>query len=291
MKRHKFDFVDFLILLVLGIAAIICVFPFYQTIVLSISSITDIATKKVLLFPSSINLSAYQYLVEEGKMIRGLIVTVFVTIAGTLLSLAVTTAGAYGLTKKELPGYAFILNAIILTMFFGGGLVPFFLTVRSLGLLNNVLVMIIPSAINTFNFILMKNYFSSIPAELEDSAYVDGANELIILIRIIAPVSAPIMATIALFYSVAYWNTWYNAMIFITDTRLYPLQLILREMVINISNIMNDQLYDKMMEAKTFYPESVRAAIIVVSAFPILMVYPFLQKYFAKGIMLGSIKG
>jgi putative aldouronate transport system permease protein len=291
MRKRGFDLVDCILLLFLGMAALVCVFPFYQTVVMSFSSIQDIAGGKVLLFPSGLNFSAYEYLINDGRAMKGFQVTLFVTALGTALSLAVSASGAYGLTKRTLPGYGFIFNAIIFTMFFGGGLVPFFLVVRSLGMLNNLMVMIIPSAVSTFNVILMKNFFASIPPELEESARIDGANEIVILIRIIIPVSAPIIATIALFYAVGYWNTWYNAMLFITDTRKYPLQLVLREMVTNISVMVNDQAYSQMLENRTFYQESVRAAIIVISAFPILMVYPFLQKYFAKGIMLGSLKG
>jgi putative aldouronate transport system permease protein len=291
MKSRGFNLADAILLVFLGMAALVCVFPFYQTVVMSFSSIKDIAGGRVLLFPTRINFSAYEYLINDGRAMRGFQVTLFITALGTALSLMITASGAYGLTKKTLPGYSLIFNAIIFTMFFGGGMVPFFLVVRSLGMLNNLMAMIIPSALSTFNLILMRNFFAAIPAELEESAHIDGANEIVILVRIIIPVSMPIIATITLFYAVGYWNTWYNAMLFITDTRKYPLQLVLREMITNISVMVNDQAYSQMMENRTFYQESVRAAIIVVSAFPILMVYPFLQKYFTKGIMLGSLKG
>ncbi|MDR1970479.1 MAG: carbohydrate ABC transporter permease [Treponema sp.] len=253
---------------------------------------SDVGLQKVFLLPRSFDLSSYKYLIDEGKMLRGAGVTVIVTISGTLLSLVVTTAGAYALTKKTMPGRNLIFNGIILTMFFSGGLIPYFLTIQSLGLANTIPVMIVPVAVNTFNLILMKNFLAAIPAELEESAKIDGANELIILARIIVPVSMPIIATIALFYAVDRWNEWWHAMIFISDTTRYPLQLVLRDAIINITSVMTDTTAIEMAgKTRTYYQESVKAAIIVISAVPILLVYPFLQRYFAAGIMIGSIKG
>jgi putative aldouronate transport system permease protein len=293
MKRQrKFNFVDFVILLFLGIMTLVFLFPFYQTVILSFSKLGDIGTQKIFLAPVSFDLGAYKYLVEEGKMARGAGVTFFITVTGTLLSLIVTTAGAYALTKKTMPGRNLIFNGIILTMFFSGGLVPYFLTVQKVGLVNNVFVMIIPVMINTFNLILMKNFLAAIPAELEESAKIDGANEIAILVKIIIPVSAPIIATIALFYAVDRWNEWWHGMIFLNNTRLYPLQLVLREAIVNINNVLKDATAITMAgRTRTYYQESVKAAIIVISAVPIILVYPFLQKHFSKGIMVGSIKG
>ncbi|GHU18739.1 putative ABC transporter permease protein YtcP [Spirochaetia bacterium] len=292
MNKRKFSFADFLLLTFLGCGALICLFPFYQTIVLSLASPADIAAGKVLIIPKSFDISAYTYLLKEGKVARGIGVSITITILGTLLSLIVTTAGAYALTKKSMPGRNFILNAIIVTMFFSGGLVPYFLTIRALGLMNNIMVMIVPVAINTFNLILMKNFLAAVPAELEESAKIDGANELVILVRIIVPVSTPIMATISLFYAVDRWNEWWNAMMFINNTRLYPLQLVLRNAIINVTALLGDATTKGFIEkTKVFFPESAKAAIIIISAVPILLVYPFIQKYFATGIMIGSIKG
>jgi putative aldouronate transport system permease protein len=289
---RKFNLPDAVILVFLGIITLIFLFPFYQTVILSFSRAGDLQAGKVFIVPLSFDLSAYEYLVEEGKMVRGAGVTLFITILGTFLSLSVTTAGAYALTKKTMPGRNIIMNGIILTMFFGGGLIPYFLTVQKIGLANNLLVMVIPVMINTFNLVLMKNFLSSVPLELEESAKIDGANEIVILLRIIVPVSAPIIATIALFYAVDRWNEWWHAMIFINDTTKYPLQLVLREAIVNISKVLSDATAAAMAErTHTYYQESVKAAIIVVSAVPILLVYPFLQRHFVKGIMIGSIKG
>jgi putative aldouronate transport system permease protein len=185
------------------------------------------------------------------------------------------------------------MNAIIFTMFFGGGLIPYFLTIQKLGLTNNILVMVIPAAVSTYNLILMKNFFRAIPAELEESARLDGANDFTILVRIIVPVSTAIIATISLFIAVGRWNEWWSAMLFINDTKLYPLQLVLREAIMNINSISTNNTTALAMaeRSRTFYQESVKAAIIVISAVPIIMVYPFLQRHFTKGIMIGSVKG
>ncbi len=293
MKR-KFSIANFVIIVALGIAALVSIIPFYTTILLSFSKLGDISSQKVFLLPSNFDLSSYKLLFAEGKATRGFIITVFVAVCGTALNMIVTTAGAYALSKKSLPGRNAIFNLIIFTMFFNGGLIPYFLTLQKLHLQNNILVMIIPVAVNTFYLILMKNFFNTIPASLEESAKIDGANDIIILVRIALPVSLPIVAAISLFYSVDRWNEWWNAMIFINDTKLYPLQLVLRETLTNVNTIINGSSSAGPQTAqlvRNVYPDSVKAAIIVVSALPILLVYPFLQKYFATGIMIGSIKG
>ncbi len=292
--RKKFSAVDFIIIVFLGIAAIISILPFYSTILLSFSKLGDISSQKVFLLPSNIDLSSYKFLFAEGKATRGLMITLIVTVFGTALNMIVTTAGAYALSKKSLPGRNIIFNLIIFTMFFSGGLVPYFITLQKLHLQNNILVMIIPVAVNTFYLILMKNFFNTIPAGLEESAKIDGANDIVILIHIVLPVSLPIIAAISLFYSVDRWNEWWNAMIFINDTKLYPLQLVLRETLTNVNSIINgsNAAGSQMAQlTRNVYADSIKAAIIVVSALPILMVYPFLQKYFATGLMIGSIKG
>lgn len=290
--KKKFDIVQFIIKIILGIVALISVFPFYNTVLVSFSQMSDVATRKVLLYPVSFDLSSYKVLFSTGKVASGLIVSIIVTVGGTALSMIVTTAGAYALSKKTMPGRNLIFNFIIVTMFFSGGLIPYFLTVKSLHLQNNILVMIIPAAVSTFYLILMKNYFNTIPPSLEESAKIDGANDIIVLIRIVLPIAKPIIAAIALFYAVDRWNEWYNAMIFINDTKLYPLQLVLRDIITNVTQMLgggNSSQYIQL--ASHIYGDSVKDAVIVISAVPILMLYPFLQKYFATGIMMGSIKG
>jgi putative aldouronate transport system permease protein len=275
----------------LGLGAIAAVFPFYQTLVLSLSTILDANAGGVMLWPRSIDFSSYQYILKQGKVVNGLYISVIVTVLGTLVNLVVTTAGAYALSKKSMPGGNFILLGIIFTMFFSGGLIPFYLTIQGLHLQNNLLVMILPAAVNAFNLILMKNFFGSVNPALEESAKIDGANDLSILIRIIIPVSLPIMATMTLFYAVDRWNEWWLPMLFINDTSMHPLQLVLRDAIANMNMLTNSAIGAQMAEkVKTVYNDSIKSAMIIISAVPILLVYPFVQKYFNAGIMIGSVK-
>lgn len=291
MKKHKFSGVDFIIKLIIGLLSLLSIFPFYQTILISISREGDKYLRPVFLLPVHIDFSAYAYLLKEGKVVSGLLITLFVTIVGTLISLAVTIPAAYALTKKSIPGRNFIMDLIIFTMFFSGGLVPYFITVKNLGMINHIGVMIIPTAVNTFNLILMKNFFKDLPISLEESAKLDGASDFTVLFRIIVPTSKPIIAAISLFYAVDRWNEWWNAMLFINDTNKYPLQLVLRNAIVNMGTMFNNvSALEKMQKMGNSYTDSVQNAIIVIAAVPILMVYPFVQKYFASGIMIGSIK-
>ncbi|MDQ0064083.1 carbohydrate ABC transporter permease [Paenibacillus harenae] len=289
MKR--FSVSNALITLVLGLGAIATAFPFYQTLVQSLSTISDMRAGGVMIWPRSIDFSSYQYIFHQGKVVNGLLISVIVTVSGTLVSLAVTTAGAYALSKSSMPGRNIIFTGIILTMFFSGGLIPFYLTVQGLHLQNNLLVMILPVAVNAFNLILMRNFFGSVNPSLEESAKIDGANDLTILIRIIVPVSLPIMATMSLFYAVDRWNEWWLPMLFINDTNLHPMQLVLRDAITNLSQVMNNSMGAQFAaQTRNVYSESVKSAMIIVSAVPILMIYPFIQKYFNAGIMIGSVK-
>lgn len=289
MKR--FSVSNALITLILGLGAIATAFPFYQTLVQSLSTISDMRAGGVMIWPRSIDFSSYEYIFQQGKVVNGLLISVIVTVSGTLVSLAVTTAGAYALSKSSMPGRNIIFLGIILTMFFSGGLIPFYLTIQGLHLQNSLLVMILPVAVNAFNLILMRNFFGSVNPSLEESAKIDGANDLIILIRIIVPVSLPIIATMSLFYAVDRWNEWFLPMLFINDINLHPMQLVLRDAITNLSQVMNNSMGAQYAaQTRNVYSESVKSAMIIVSAVPILMIYPFLQKYFNAGIMIGSVK-
>ncbi|AIQ57895.1 carbohydrate ABC transporter permease [Paenibacillus borealis] len=292
MITKKFNLPNALITLFLGIMALVALFPFYQTLMLSFSTVSDSSSSKLFLFPKDFDLSAYRFLFIDGKVTRGLGITLFVTAAGTILSIVVSTAGAYVLSKKTLPGRNIIFNGIIFTMFFSGGLIPYFLTLQKLNLQNNLLVMVIPPAVNTFYLIMMKNFFNTVSPSLEESAKIDGANDITILWRIVVPVSMPIIATMTLFYAVDRWNEWWLPTLFINDTKLYPLQLVLRNAITNISQIINSSAGAQLAQGtQNIYGDSVKSAMIIISAVPIILVYPFVQKYFAKGIMIGSIKG
>ncbi len=290
--KNKLSIANLIITLFLGCLALLALFPFYQTLMLSFSTISDSNSGRLFLYPATFDLSAYKYLYLDGKVTQGLIISVIVTVVGTAMSLIVSTTGAYALSKKSLPGRNFIFNCIIFTMFFSGGLIPYFLTMQKLHMQNNLLVMIVPLAVNTFYLILMKNFFNTIEPSLEESAKIDGAHDITILVRIIVPVSMPILATMILFYAVDRWNEWWLPTLFINDTKLYPLQLVLRNALTNLSQLISSSTGAQLAEStRNIYGDSVRSAMIIISAVPIIMVYPFIQKYFAKGIMIGSIKG
>lgn len=290
--RLRVNVTDLVLAIGIGIMALLTIFPFYQTFIVSLSTVSDVGTGHILLWPKSIDLSAYQYLFKEGFVTQGLLISILVTVVGTAVNMLVTIAGAYAISKKTLPGRNVILNGIIFTMFFSGGLIPYFLTLQNLHLQNNILVMILPVAVNAFNLILMKNFFSAIPPALEESAKIDGANDISVLIRVVVPVSLPIIATMTLFYAVERWNEWWLAMLFISDPKYYPLQLVLRNAITNLSALMSNSTAAQMAQNSTqIYADSVKAAIIIISAVPILVIYPFIQRFFTQGLLLGSVKG
>lgn len=291
IRGKKVSIADIIIKLLLGIVSLVSLFPFYQTLLISLSREGDKFTQTVFLVPVHLDFSAYTYLFNEGKVVSGLLVTLFVTIVGTALSMAVSIPAAYALSKKNVPGRNILMNLIVFTMYFSGGLVPFFITIKNMGLMDNLFVMILPSVVNTFNLILLKNFFKDLPHGLEESAEIDGASYYRILLQIVIPISKPIIAAISLFYAVDRWNEWYNAMLFINDTKKYPLQLVLRNAIVNMSTLLKSTAAaEKAALMGSAYTESVKNAIIVIAAVPIIMVYPFVQKYFASGIMIGSIK-
>lgn len=282
--------VNVLLGVILTIMAIITMFPFYYVILVSFASIKGLAQHLLYLLPYSFDLTAYIKLFKEAHFYRAFGVSVFVTAFGVMINMLLSVSGAYALSKKRLPGRNFILAAILFSMFFSGGLIPYYLVVKAVGLVNNILVLIIPTGITTMYLIIMKNYFNTIPASIEESAKIDGANDLYILIKIILPISKPFIATFALFYAVDRWNEWYNALIFISDSAKVPLQIYLRELLINM-NVQLTSSAAAVVESKAGVGiQATQMASIVISTIPVICVYPLLQKHFVTGIMIGSIK-
>lgn len=286
MKRIRvFPAVNFLFLSAL---AVLTVFPFYYVVVLSFSNLKDYLNDAVTLFPRSFNLDAYAYVFSRPLLRRGMSNTLIITFAGVLYNMLLTVPMSYALSKR-FPGRNFALNFVIVTMFFGGGLIPFYLTVsNTLRLNNSLFAVILPYGINSFWMIIMKNYFSTLPRELEESAKIDGAKELTILVRIILPLSMPILTTFTLFYAVDRWNEWFNAMLFMRDETLYTLQLVLRDIVVTMTDTQSQQLHD--VARRQVFNGAVKAATIVIATVPIMLVYPFVQKYFTQGMLVGAIK-
>lgn len=271
--------------------SVIMIFPFYNALLISLTPYEEYVKQPIMLWPVKPNLRAYEYLFSDPLMLSGLGVSVFNVIFGTLISLLITITTAYPLSRKSLPGRGGILVFVIITMYFSGGLVPWYLVVQSLGFKNSLLVMTVPGMLGTFNMILMKNYFQSLPPSLEESARIDGASDPVLLFKIVLPISKPILATIALFYAVERWNDWWNAMLFITDPQKWPLPYLLRKVAIEATLDLGSAAANAARDNYSHvFPLTIQMAIVMVTAVPILLVYPFLQKHFARGIMLGAIK-
>lgn len=239
--------------------------------------------------PLGFSTEAFKEVFKNQSIWSGYANTLFLVIVGTALNVLLTSIAAFVLSRKNFPLRRPVTLLILFTMFFGGGLIPTYLLVKSLGLVNSLFACILPGAISTWNFMIMRTYFESIPDSLEESAKLDGANDLDVLFRIILPLSGPILAVMVLFYGVGNWNQWFSAMIYLQEHQKYPLQLILREIL--LANSTDSMMGNTMDADKAAVGETIKYASIVVATVPILCVYPFLQKYFVKGVMIGAVKG
>lgn len=271
------------VLLVLVAAATL--YPIWHEICLSFSSLEEAMRGGIFLWPRNFTAAAYNSVLGSDYIWLAYGNTIFVTIVGTALSVLLTAMTAYPLAKKDLPGKNAIVSFVLFTMLFSGGMIPTYLLVKELGLINSLWALIIPGVVSAYNTFIMRNFFSTIPAELEESAFMDGANPIRIFFSIILPLSTPVLATIALWVAVGKWNDFFNALIYLNERSKYTLSLLLRE-IINGQEIA--RMTGEITESST---ESVVGATIVVAVVPILCVYPFLQKYFVKGVLIGSIKG
>lgn len=264
-------------------------------IVLSTSFISEAESMRrgtFVLIPQNLDLTGYKMLLSTGSiLLNAYKITLFRVVIGTLLNLTFTSMLAYGLTKKDLPGRSLFITMIFITMLFGGGLIPTYMLINGLGLIDSVWVMVIPGLISAWNMIIMRNFFYTIPVSLDESATLDGATPLQILIKIIFPLSLPAFATIGLFYAVGHWNAWFDAAIYINDSRKYPVQIIMRNIVITMTMQDVNSEFKNEFGVRPPPAQTLKSAVIIVSTIPILCIYPFLQKHFVKGIMIGSIKG
>lgn len=244
--------------------------------------------KAVIAIPKHPTLENYKYVLSGNSIFRAYGVTVFRTVVGTLLNLVITVMTAYPLSKKFLPGRNVLMQIFFFTMIFSGGMIPTYLVVKTFKLSNTIWALIIPSLLNVYNMIIMRTFFEGISEELEDAARIDGCSEWKTLLKIVLPVSKPTLASIALFYAVWHWNSFFDVVLYITDRKLWPLQTLLREVVLTMSMA---ELNAQMADVAAPPSSSVIAATVMVSTVPILAVYPFLQKYFVKGVMVGAVKG
>lgn len=281
---------DIVIAAILGFMTLAAIFPFYQVVLLSFADMASYAKHPLYLLPYCFDLTGYKTIFEDPMFFTSLGVTLFITLVGTTLNMFLSVMGAYVLSRKYLMGRKVILNMIIFTMLFNGGLIPTYLVIKNLKLVNTVWAMILPCGISTYYLIIMKNYFMSLPDSLLEAARLDGANEWSILTRVVLPISVPFMATFILFYAVERWNEWYLANLYINKSALYPLQTYLRNVLISMSNTLNDIAKQFMQGHAKVNSTAVQMATIVVATVPILCVYPFVQRHFVKGVMVGGIK-
>ncbi|MBP3361286.1 MAG: carbohydrate ABC transporter permease [Clostridia bacterium] len=285
--NRAFDIINTALLLLL---TIIMIYPLYYVLVASFSTYNSILKGNgILLFPSEFTVEAYKLAFKNPMIIKGFGNTLFVVIVGVLVNLIITSIGAYFLSRKNVFWQKPIMILIIITMYFSGGMIPFYFAVKDLGLENSLFALIVPTAINTFNLIIMKVSFSDIPSSIEEAVKIDGGGHFIMLFKIILPLSKATLAVIGLYYAVSHWNAWFNAMLFLKDRSKYPIQLILREIL--IQNNMNNMMSDVGAQEANYIGETVKYAVIIISTVPILVVYPFLQKYFTNGVMIGAVKG
>ena len=275
--------------LFLGLWGIIIVYPFYNSVLISLVSQKDYTLTPFMLFPKHITFMAYQYIFESPMLLNGFKSTLIILIFGIPYNMLLSILIAYGLSRNKFPGKKLITYFIVFTMFFGGGMIPFYLLVRSLGLMGSLASVILVYGINTFYMLIMKSYFETIPASIEESAKMDGANELVILFKIVLPLSLPIIATFMLFYTVDRWNEWFNALLLISDGHKWPLQAVLRSIISSVDLIGSNSTTYNSLRSNVF-TDGVKMAATIVTIIPIMAVYPFVQKYFVKGIMLGAVK-
>jgi putative aldouronate transport system permease protein len=290
MKSHSFGsrLFDYCNYVLLSLFALTTTVPFIHIVATSFASEHDVLSKDFVLFPTEFSLSAYRIIFGNDRIVQSLLVTVFITVVGTLINIIFTSIMAYPLSRRDLIGRKALMIMILFTLLFGGGMIPAFLLIKALGLLNSFWALLLPGAISVFNLIILKNFFQQLPDGLEESAKIDGANDLVILFRLVLPLSLPAIATFSLFYAVGHWNTFMAAVLYINDSEKWPIQVLLRSIV------MLSQGWLENPEAaadQAVPPETVKMAVITVATLPILCVYPFLQKHFAKGVMLGSVKG
>lgn len=291
-KKSRGDKAFDLALIIISLLIIIVVaYPLYFVVIASFSQPEAVLGGKLKFLPVGFNLESYQMVLSEQKVWIGYRNTILYTVLGTCINLVLTTLAAYPLSRKDMPfrgSFTFIAS---FTMLFGGGMIPVYLVVRSLKMTDTIWAMVIPNALATYNMLVMKNYFqSSIPEELQEAAAIDGCDHLGTLIRVVLPLSAPIMAVITLFYAVGHWNAFFNAIIYLRDQNLFPLQIVLRDILLqnSLEAVGGDLtgMYEKVMRG-----ESMKYALIIVASAPVIMLYPFVQKYFVKGVMVGAIKG
>ncbi|RAU99520.1 carbohydrate ABC transporter permease [Paenibacillus sp. YN15] len=280
------------IYIILGLLSLLALYPLWYELVASLSSSRAINSGEVSLWPVDFNIESYKRLFDEGQLLTAMSNTVLVTIVGTALNILFTVLAAYPLSRKRLWGRNTLLIFITFTMLFVAGMIPNFILIKTLGLMDTYWALWLPSLISTYNLFVMKTFMEGLPVELEESASIDGAGDWRILLQIIMPLCKPILAALSLFYAVGWWNSYFNVLLYINESTKQTLTLKLYQMILQVDpSLLNDMSGEGALDAVLLTPEAVKAAAIIIAIAPILVVYPFLQKHFVKGVLIGSVKG
>ncbi|WP_261305621.1 carbohydrate ABC transporter permease [Paenibacillus andongensis] len=282
-RLSVFGIVNGILLICVAIATL---YPVLYMIAVSLSETSSVIQGKVFLLPKGINLGAYMEVLKNDKIPRAYLNSIYYTALGTFINLLFTSVAAYPLSQRTFFGRKFFMLAIVMTMFFNAGIIPTYMVVQQLGLLDSVWAIVLPNAIWTMELIILKSFYENMSSQIREAAVIDGASEYRILFRIVIPLSKPALASIGLFYFMGHWNSFFLPMIYLSDKDMYPLQVVLRDML--IFNAENDAA---LVDRAALAPQAMKNATIVLSMIPVLVIYPFAQKYFAKGVMLGSEKG
>ena len=285
--------IDICVAVLLTAIMIVTLYPLIYVVSCSISSPAAVLTGEVVLFPVRPTLMSYQKVLQEGTLNLGIWNSLVYTTVGTLVNLILTTTGAYALSEKNLFGRSFFSKMIMFTMMFSGGLIPTYMVVKNMHMLNTMWALVFPNAVGVTNFMIMRNTFeNSIPVELKEAAYVEGASQTRIFISIALPLSKAIIAVMVMYYCVGHWNEYFNALLYITNDKLQPLQVVLRKVL--VANEVNEMISDgatMTSNDRLALAEGIRYAIIVISSIPMILLYPFFQRYFTQGVMVGAVKG
>jgi len=286
--KFKFGIFDIILYVILLGVVVSALYPFVYMIAVSLSGMVPVLKGEVYLWPKQFNLRTYEAVFDNPAIGRSYLNTMLYTGLGTTISLLVTAAAAYALSKKQMMFHQGFMVMVVVTLFFSGGMIPTFLVVRSYHLMDTIWAMILPTTISSWNLIVMRTFFMAMPQEVEESGKIDGLTDIGIFFRLVLPLSKAVLATIGLFYGVSIWNNFFSALLYLRDADLFPLQIIVRNMVLQgNSNLAGSNVGGDNM----IVDEAIKYATIIVTTVPILMVYPFLQKYFAKGALIGSVKG
>ena len=285
--KRKLSVGDIVIMVILAMIMLLCIFPFLYVFSVSFTDPNSYVPMKFILFPEKFSLAAYSYIFSSPNFLRAARNTIYITLLGTLINTYVTFTFAYGLTRKDVPGSRLLSGIVVFALIFNAGILPNYLLVKSLGLMNSHFALILPAMTSAWDLVVVRSFMQSLPNELRESAEIDGCNEWVCFFRIILPLSKACLATFTLFFAVYYWNVYFNAMVYLSDSTKWTLQVYLKTMIID-SDAMG---FSPLADVNVLPQETIKMAAIITSMLPILIVYPFLQKYFAQGVMVGSVKG